>query len=126
MSNAPVDLYIAAYGDPDAAKGDFEALKELVRDGAIFVEVAVLVSRDDEGKITVVENAHEVAKGAMVGAAAGFVLGLLAQGMPAFEAACAAVWLHGEAAASFGPGLIADDLPDLLPRALSRLSADPP
>ena len=52
---------------------------------------------------------------------AGLVLGLLAQGMPAWQAACAAVWLHGEAAQCFGPGLIADDLPDALPQALRRL-----
>ncbi len=52
---------------------------------------------------------------------AGVILGLLAQGMPAWEAACAACWLHGEAAGAFGPGLIADDLPDLLPHALRRL-----
>jgi NAD(P)H-hydrate epimerase len=52
---------------------------------------------------------------------AGICLGLLAQGMPAFESACAAAWLHGEAAAAFGPGLIAEDLPDLLPQALRRL-----
>jgi hypothetical protein len=32
--------------------------------------------------------------------------------MPAFEAACAAVWLHGECATLFGPGLIAEDLPE--------------
>lgn len=52
---------------------------------------------------------------------AGMILGLLAQGMPAWQAACAAVWLHGEAAAAFGPGLIADDLPGLIPQALKRL-----
>jgi NAD(P)H-hydrate epimerase len=54
---------------------------------------------------------------------AGLITGLLAQGMPPFEAACAAVWLHGDAAAAFGPGLIADDLPGLIPAALARLSA---
>ena len=54
---------------------------------------------------------------------AGLVGGLLAQGMPAFEAACAAVWLHGEAAQIIGAGLIADDLPEgvLVPlRSLRR------
>ena len=52
---------------------------------------------------------------------AGLILGLLTQGMPAFEAAAAAVWLHGAAAASFGAGLVASDLPDLIPAALRRL-----
>jgi ADP-dependent NAD(P)H-hydrate dehydratase / NAD(P)H-hydrate epimerase len=54
----------------------------------------------------------------------GMIAGLLAQGMPAFEAASAAVWLHGEAATSFGPGLISEDLPDELPRVFRRLFAD--
>jgi ADP-dependent NAD(P)H-hydrate dehydratase / NAD(P)H-hydrate epimerase len=52
---------------------------------------------------------------------AGMVLGLLAQGMPAFAAASAAVWLHGAAAIAFGPGLIAEDLPETLPKLLSEL-----
>jgi ADP-dependent NAD(P)H-hydrate dehydratase / NAD(P)H-hydrate epimerase len=51
----------------------------------------------------------------------GMATGLLAQGMPAFEAAAAAVWLHGEAASQFGPGLIAEDLPEQLPRVLRGL-----
>jgi hydroxyethylthiazole kinase-like uncharacterized protein yjeF len=51
----------------------------------------------------------------------GIVTGLLAQGMPAFEAASAAVWLHGEAAQSFGLGLIAEDLPEMLPGLYRRL-----
>ncbi len=51
----------------------------------------------------------------------GFIAGLLAQGMPAFQAAAAACWLHGEAATAFGPGLVADDLPELLPSVLRRL-----
>jgi NAD(P)H-hydrate epimerase len=52
---------------------------------------------------------------------AGLVTGLLAQRMPAFEAACAAVWLHGEGATIFGIGLIAEDLPEVLPRVLAGL-----
>jgi ADP-dependent NAD(P)H-hydrate dehydratase / NAD(P)H-hydrate epimerase len=51
----------------------------------------------------------------------GIILGLLAQGMDAFLASAAAVWLHGAAAAEFGPGLLAEDLPDLLPAVLRRL-----
>jgi ADP-dependent NAD(P)H-hydrate dehydratase / NAD(P)H-hydrate epimerase len=54
----------------------------------------------------------------------GLILGLLTQGMPAFEAASAAVWLHGAAAASAGAGLLASDLPDLIPGVLDRLYRD--
>jgi ADP-dependent NAD(P)H-hydrate dehydratase / NAD(P)H-hydrate epimerase len=52
---------------------------------------------------------------------AGFLGGLLAQRMPIFEAASCAVWLHGAAARAFGPGLIAEDLPEILPSVLRGL-----
>jgi NAD(P)H-hydrate epimerase len=53
---------------------------------------------------------------------AGMVLGLLAQGMPAFEAASAAVFMHGAAARTYGPGVIAEDLPEMLPSVLRDLA----
>jgi hydroxyethylthiazole kinase-like uncharacterized protein yjeF len=50
----------------------------------------------------------------------GLILGLLAQGLDAFPAAAAGVWVHGAAACDFGPGLLAEDLPDLVPAVLRR------
>ncbi len=52
---------------------------------------------------------------------AGFIGGLIAQGMESFEAACAAAWIHAEAAELHGPGLISEDLPGLAPTVLRRL-----
>ena len=53
---------------------------------------------------------------------AGLIAGLLAQELAGWEAACAAVWLHGASATRFGPGLIAEDLPEILPEILRSLS----
>ena len=52
---------------------------------------------------------------------AGFIGGLMAQGLDSYRAASAAVWLHGEVAFRFGPGLIAEDLPEMVPAALRAL-----
>jgi hydroxyethylthiazole kinase-like uncharacterized protein yjeF len=51
----------------------------------------------------------------------GLIAGLLAKQMSAFDAACAGAWLHGDAASRFGPGLIAEDLPEILPQSLEAL-----
>lgn len=48
---------------------------------------------------------------------AGITGAVLAQGMPACEAACAAAWLHSHAAAQHGPGLVAEDLIPPIPLA---------
>jgi uncharacterized membrane protein len=119
----PRALYIAAYDDPDSARGDFDALKELVRAGAIFVDVAVLVRRDDDGKLTVDENAHEVAGGTMVGAAAGLLIGLI------FPPAVIASTVVGGAAGAGLGGLLSHhreteikkDIEDVLPPGSSGI-----
>ncbi len=51
----------------------------------------------------------------------GVIVGLLARGFAPLDAACMAAWLHVEAARHFGPGLIAEDLPDALPPVLRAL-----
>lgn len=53
---------------------------------------------------------------------AGMIAGLLAQGMPHWDAACAAAWLHGRAAALAGPGMLAEDIPAMLPRVVAEIS----
>ena len=55
---------------------------------------------------------------------AGFIGGLVAQGMESFEAACAGAWIHAEAGDLHGPGLISEDLPGLAPTVLRRLFDD--
>ena len=53
---------------------------------------------------------------------AGLISGLIAQGMASFEAAATAAWVHGRAGEAFGPGLNADDLPDILPQIFNELA----
>ncbi len=76
-NDAPVDLYIAAYSDPDAAQIDWDAIKELKKEGTIKVDGLVLVSRDMDGKIDVKDDAHTVGHGTAWGAAAGLFVGLI-------------------------------------------------
>ena len=53
---------------------------------------------------------------------AGLIVGLLSQGLPAFEATCAAAWMHARAGERIGPGLIAEDIAEQLPGILSELN----
>jgi hypothetical protein len=57
-SDIPVDLYIAAYADPDAAQRDWDDLKALEKNKVIEIDGLVLVSREMDGKIRVRDDAH--------------------------------------------------------------------
>jgi ADP-dependent NAD(P)H-hydrate dehydratase / NAD(P)H-hydrate epimerase len=99
------------------------------RAAAAFLGVVVVskgadtVVADPSGRATIgVDLPPTLATAGSGDVLAGLIGGLLAQGMPVFEAASCAVWLHGAAARAFGPGLIAEDLTESLPGVLSALA----
>lgn len=93
------------------------------RSGAVvLLKGADTVVASPDGRATIAANAPPwLATAGSGDVLSGMIGGLLAQSVPAFEAACMGGWMHGETGQEAGPGLIAEDLPEVLPAVLRRL-----
>jgi NAD(P)H-hydrate epimerase len=88
----------------------------------VLLKGADTVIAEASGKAVINANAPPTLATAGAGdVLSGLIAGLLAQRMSAFDAAACGAWLHGDAASRFGPGLIAEDLPEILPQSLEAL-----
>ncbi|SMH55549.1 NAD(P)H-hydrate dehydratase [Maritimibacter sp. HL-12] len=125
---------IAAGLHGPARHGPAPSRLDAARAAAAISNAVVLLKGPDtviatpEGRVAVNVAAYDRAAPWLATAGAGDVLtgliaGLMARGFSAFAAAKAGAWLHTEAARAFGPGLIAEDLPEVLPAVLRGLIA---
>ena len=112
------------FPDLDGSKLERASAAAKIAHAVIVLKGPDTVIASPDGRAVINSNAGpELGTAGSGDVLAGMITGLLAQGMPAFSAAAAAVWLHGEAGCRVGRGLIAEDLPEQLPTLLQELSA---
>lgn len=149
FENDPQPLFDAIRNQPDRPvtltphDGEFERVFPGLRKRAVNKIEAAKMAADKSGAFVILKGADTViadpggqvrvnanappwlATAGSGDVLAGIVVGFLAQGHQPFSSVCAAVWLHGAAGALGGPGLIASDLPNLVPELLKNLSGPP-
>lgn len=104
---------------PDARRAAAESGAVVLLKGADTIVAA------PDGRAAINTNAPpDLATAGSGDVLAGMCAALLAQGANAFDAACISAWLHGAAAAAFGPGLVAEDIPEMLPCMLRDLKTN--
>jgi hydroxyethylthiazole kinase-like uncharacterized protein yjeF len=114
---------------PDLAGSKVERAKQAAErsHATILLKGADTVIAAPDGRVVI--NGHATAGLATAGSGdvlAGMAGGLMAQGLAPMAAGAAAAWLHGESAYRFRrPGLIAEDIPGLIPEALERAISPP-
>ncbi len=114
--------FARVFPDIEGTRGE-RALLAARRSGAVVVlKGAGTVVAHPDGRVAV--NEHDTPYLASAGTGdvlAGMIVGLLGQGVPSFEAACAAVWMHGECGLQAGCGLVASDFSALIPKVLKEV-----
>lgn len=111
MADEPVFLFLATYGDPEGAREDYEAVKELHREKMIGTYDAAVVTRDEHGKVHLSKHEKPTQHGAWGGLAVGAVLGLLFP--PGLIVGAAAGGLIGGLAGHFWKGMSRKDVLEL-------------
>jgi uncharacterized membrane protein len=123
MADRNLILYAAGYPDQDSATEDYEALKEL-KDVQAYIVEAVIMDRDENGKITVRDKAHLVSGGAVAGGGVGLVVGLFAPPLLAATAVGAGIGAAiGGMVKKHHEHEVAKELDDVLPNNSSAIIA---
>ncbi|MEM7710374.1 MAG: NAD(P)H-hydrate dehydratase [Pseudomonadota bacterium] len=115
------DLRAAPYSKVDAARDASQRCG-----GVVLLKGPATIIAAPDGRVAINDaigdrSAPWLATAGSGDVLAGLIAGLLARGLSPFDATCAGAWLHVEAARAFGPGLIAEDLPEKLPDVFAAL-----